>query len=1258
MAALSPALASANSPLASSSPDLVIPASHWSGTPSASPSKRRKGKGRAEDRRESVLSERDANEGLLVDVQSASGFTPAANKTLFPPRTPSAFALSLLDKSPSLLKAQLSAPLIPLGTPITVRKKVHPPSERKENETPSTRRSARRAGIDSPSPAGTAASSPEKTAPSSPKTVRYSPSPRRLRSSPRKPAAQTPLATSSTSPASGSPTPAPTPSTPIHHLGLAPTALSVSPFAHFSPSTPAIRTHASYRDEELTDCDADGSYWDVDEDVSLSWSNGPSGSAESTEVVQGGEVEADEVDEEMAIVVGRLSLDAPVDGDEAAVADESVELTPTEVEDNDTVSDGEDVHSATSDEKVEVAAVLEDDRPTGVEEPPLAEADSSSDAVEIEPIEQAALQKEVDTAPTTPAVGSAVDTTDPCDDVAGEAAGQLTPVEGVAVSDGEPVEEASPAEEAFSAASIAPQLDLTASSAVEDERVHSVESASFVEEDVPPALEEDVALAEPLVVPSSLAPSPAECMSSGNELDETEAAIDAGDVDQQVMELVGLEETPIAPEQQVEQPIGDAETATAALEPKADAPSQDQIDGARAGLGGDGFAIAWNVSLGGAEARWCGGSDRTGTEFRQPACEACRDPPSFIRFVVVDIVHSLKQLEHIGTAFSRGRPAFWGTFDLDSRDELVHRESAPEYNTPSLFPSAVYCANKHSRATCDYLPSSPLPATHRSAPYPTNAPTSRSTALTATSSAPHVLSSREPALRPPSASSASSMGPPRTTVRAPRAALAARKAADAASTPSLNLSVASPSKRRAGRIIDGKLQIPRTPAVPPTPSPAALPPVETPSFPPRPATPTQPDVPAPTSAPTPSASPSPSCASPRRLAAHFPQASPHRSPRRILVDQPTLPTENQPPTPSTALLAPAEKLATEVSTTIFEPSARPASVRATRRTRLADIQATAPPTTDAPDAVTEPPATLRSSRRTIAVAPAQTEPAAEPAVIAQPKTPILRTRRSRLRLLTEEAAAASAAESTAEPEPTVQSSPAPADDAQPATARPLPSFRPAPAATQDELNRLTQRNTKKNQVAFNRIKLETVFLDCPRPPSPTSKIRKAFGSEGSLGRTTTKEGREARAAKRRNALRSSLDGSELAALAEELKAESGSSMEAEPPKQHFRAAGDDEQYFTPQKAGGALKSAAAGRKRSPGSGSSSANASPRRQEAKRVKWDRALVYEGPLDREARSNGDSILKPVDLDAWGNSTSIASLGKPTSITIRMRVFKDEQ
>ncbi|KAJ8295523.1 hypothetical protein OF846_001740 [Rhodotorula toruloides] len=1310
----------ANPPLTSSSLDIVIPASHWSGTPSVSPSKRRKGKGRADDRRESVLSERDANEGLLVDVQSASGLTPAANKTLFPPRTPSAFALSLLDKSPSLLKAQLSTPLIPLGTPITVRKKVHPPSEQKENETPSTRRSARRTGPNSPSPAGTAASSPVKNAPSSPKSVRYSPSPRRLRSSPRKPAAQTPLATSSTPSISSSPSPAPTPSTPIHHLGLVPTTLSVSPFAHFSPSTPAIRTHASYREEELTDCDADGSYWDADEDTSLSY--GPTESVDSTELVQGGEVEADEVDAEMAVAVGRLTLDAPVAENMDEVTDESVDLTPTEVEDNDgTASDGEDADSATSAEEIEVAAVLDDEEPAGIKVGPEDELVPAPNTLEAEAIERMKLV-EVDSATTPLDAEAAVDTLESCDDVVNETPERPTLVEEDAVSNVEAIEEPSLAETPDSPVVAVVELEAPAPPMVEAGVVDEGEPRLTREEAASPSVEQEVLTEEAPVAPPAPSPSLAEPVPSLDELEEPASDIDALDGLHLATEPASLDESPTLSEPPVGQPDAGSEAAplviaslddvlpaatleaTAATPPAAPRPALASTTPTRpppsalrqpAQLTSTAAPTAKRQltkltstaaqrpvpSLAGktkltalvpgsaATARWYSHDHWTDAESRQPACEACGHSPSLVCPVVVDIVHSLKQLEHIGAALASHCPAC-SAFDRDSRDKLVQRESASEYRPLWLFASATDCTNRHDCATYDYRPSSPLPATHRSAPYGSRStrisPRSFPTSLSLTTATGYKLVSL---YRPYSdffvtacpLKPRAGYSPSLYLVRLEHGSASdnARKAAEASSTPLLNSSAASPSIRRAGRIVDGKLEVPRTPAVPPTPTPAALPPKETPPFPPRPATPTQPDVPALIIAPTPTASPSPARASPRRLAASFAPVSPHRSPRRILVDQPTPSTENPPPTPSTALLAPAEKLAASVPTTIFEPSARPASMRATRRTRLAEVQATVPPSTDAPDAVAELPTTLRSSRRTIAptVAPVQPEAATEPAALVQPKTPILRTRRSRLRLLTEEAANA-AAEPSAEPEPTVVSPPAPVEDAQPATTRPLSSFRPAPAVTQDELNRLTQRNTKKNQVAFNRIKLETVFLDCARPPSPTSKIRKAFGSEGSLARTTTKEGREARAAKRRNALRSSLDGSELAALAEELKAESGSSMEAEPPKQHFRAAGDDEQYFTPQKAGGAWKSAAVGRKRSPGSGSSSASASPRRQETKRVKWDRALVYEGPLDRDARSNGDSILKPVDLDAWGNSTSIASLGKPTSITIRMRVFKDEQ
>ncbi|GAA6032987.1 hypothetical protein NBRC10512_001483 [Rhodotorula toruloides] len=1280
MAALSPALALANPPLTSSSLDIVIPASHWSGTPSVSPSKRRKGKGRADDRRESVLSERDANEGLLVDVQSASGLTPAANKTLFPPRTPSAFALSLLDKSPSLLKAQLSTPLIPLGTPITVRKKVHPPSEQKENETPSTRRSARRTGPDSPSPAGTAASSPVKTAPSSPKTVRYSPSPRRLRSSPRKPAAQTPLATSSTPSISSSPSPAPTPSTPIHHLGLVPTTLSVSPFAHFSPSTPAIRTHASYREEELTDCDADGSYWDADEDTSLSY--GPTESVDSTELVQGGEVEADEVDAEMAVAVGRLTLDAPVAENMDEVTDESVDLTPTEVEDNDgTASDGEDADSATSAEEIEVAAVLDDEEPAGIKVGPEDELVPAPNTLEAEAIERMKLV-EVDSATTPLDAEAAVDTLESCDDVVNETPERPTLVEEDAVSNVEAIEEPSLAETPDSPVVAVVELEAPAPPMVEAGVVDEGEPRLTREEAASPSVEQEVLTEEAPVAPPAPSPSLAEPVPSLDELEEPASDIDALDGLHLATEPASLDESPTLSEPPVGQPDAGSEAAPlviaslddvlpAATPPAAPRPALASTTPTRPPPS----ALRQPAQLTSTAAPT---AKRQLTKLTSTAAQ--RPVPSLagktkLTALVPGSAATGSRLlgtsrlavpKRDGTATTIGRmpspanppakPAdirrpssalssSTSAFDRDSRDKLVQRESASEYRPLWLFASATDCTNRHDCATYDYRPSSPLPATHRSAPYG-----SRSTRIS-------------PRSFPTSLSLTTATGYKLVSLYRPYSdffVTACPLKPRAGYSPSLYLvRLEHGSASDNGRIVDGKLEVPRTPAVPPTPTPAALPPKETPPFPPRPATPTQPDVPALIIAPTPTASPSPARASPRRLAASFAPVSPHRSPRRILVDQPTPSTENPPPTPSTALLAPAEKLAASVPTTIFEPSARPASMRATRRTRLAEVQATVPPSTDAPDAVAELPTTLRSSRRTIAptVAPVQPEAATEPAALVQPKTPILRTRRSRLRLLTEEAANA-AAEPSAEPEPTVVSPPAPVEDAQPATTRPLSSFRPAPAVTQDELNRLTQRNTKKNQVAFNRIKLETVFLDCARPPSPTSKIRKAFGSEGSLARTTTKEGREARAAKRRNALRSSLDGSELAALAEELKAESGSSMEAEPPKQHFRAAGDDEQYFTPQKAGGAWKSAAVGRKRSPGSGSSSASASPSRQETKRVKWDRALVYEGPLDRDARSNGDSILKPVDLDAWGNSTSIASLGKPTSITIRMRVFKDEQ
>jgi len=155
--------------------------------------------------------------------------------------------------------------------------------------------------------------------------------------------------------------------------------------------------------------------------------------------------------------------------------------------------------------------------------------------------------------------------------------------------------------------------------------------------------------------------------------------------------------------------------------------------------------------------------------------------------------------------------------------------------------------------------------------------------------------------------------------------------------------------------------------------------------------------------------------------------------------------------------------------------------------------------------------------------------------------------------------------------------------------------------TQEELNRLTQRNTKKNQQSFNKLKIETIFIESNRPPSPTSKIRKSFGArEGGVGKPTTKEGREARAAKRRNALRSSTDGSEFEALRGEIGDGELVGERQEVVVHHYRAPGDEEQFCSPmrpvKKSGGKKKS-------------STTTVATK----KVLRWDKALVYEGPKD---------------------------------------------
>ncbi|GAA5875449.1 hypothetical protein JCM16303_000627 [Sporobolomyces ruberrimus] len=238
-----------------------------------------------------------------------------------------------------------------------------------------------------------------------------------------------------------------------------------------------------------------------------------------------------------------------------------------------------------------------------------------------------------------------------------------------------------------------------------------------------------------------------------------------------------------------------------------------------------------------------------------------------------------------------------------------------------------------------------------------------------------------------------------------------------------------------------------------------------------------------------------------------------------------------------------------------------------------------------------------------------------------------------------------------DPETETSSTPDPAANLPfPLASVPLFICNPVPVLTQEELNRLTQRNTKKNQQSFNKIKIETVYLEENRPPSPTSKIRKSFGVGEAASKEASKEGREARAAKRKRALRSSTDGSELETLRAELgegeateEAKGASKVE---PIVHFRAPGDEEQFCSParpvKKSGGKKKS-------------SSTTTTSKKQ----VRWDKALVYEGPKGDALTEAVKGILNQTSLDKWGNSTETSTnFAKPSPVVIRKRVFRDDE
>lgn len=282
------------------------------------------------------------------------------------------------------------------------------------------------------------------------------------------------------------------------------------------------------------------------------------------------------------------------------------------------------------------------------------------------------------------------------------------------------------------------------------------------------------------------------------------------------------------------------------------------------------------------------------------------------------------------------------------------------------------------------------------------------------------------------------------------------------------------------------------------------------------------------------------------------------------------------------LTAPAERVDAEIVLEVFRPLAAPAPLPRPKPLAAALEPEPAP---------LDEPLSGRTPRR---------------AAAATPATPLPRPTRKTLAA----AAALREAELLAL-QPVVAANPEAA-----APTRDVPVFTPAPVLTQEQWAQLTQRNTRKNKQHFNKLSVDELVLDENRPPSPTSKIRKSVSGTSTESR---KEGREDRAKKRRSALRSSLDGS---VVGEDDVVVPASPIEG--PLAHFRAAGDDEEYSSPVR-GGVLK----GKKKSSLAG----------PESRRVKWDKALVYEGPVTPHGESAG--ILKvrllPTSIRWAGELTS---------------------
>ncbi|GAA5901359.1 hypothetical protein JCM8208_001776 [Rhodotorula glutinis] len=1328
-----------------------------------SPSKRSRRVGKSPARASLAVRDSNEREGVLVDFGQDDYHRSPAPSSLHP-RTPSAFARSLLDKSPSLLKAHLSTPLIPLGTPVTTRK-ARSTSPSKENATPSARRGTKHHSPDSPSPAAETprlASRADGT--TSARPVRFSPSPRRTRSSPRKAAASStaavgtpptvafhqPTTSSTSSPLARS----------LHHIGLAtPSAASrthpfASPFPAFSPSTPAIRSHTSYDTDELTDADADGSIWE--DEPSMSY---PAPAQPDAQV------------DEVALAVGGLSLGEPPV--EAPVVEQGESIGQDEREEAEDPSEGEltETEPATSED--------EEDEPIGRLEEELTSAplavceavaqttapldESAPDApvlVELEPIEPVLEQA----APTAPVVEVEANAAGAPSHELETFASTVDEVELPRADEGDDApaapgpRPASPPRLELVQQTVELQLEPTSpvppiETPVDAEKLERV---GAVEDEAPIGS----ATEEPLVA-AHVESAPPKTPSHRQEVNERStdlavAAMPVAGVDRRATpppspflsaSATTQPATPLAPPSlhlstpSPSRATTSSATPAPATTPSALQPSQPSVSAAptarrqltkltsvAASRTVPTAAIKSSLTAlipgsAASSSRRLAAPSRLAVPTKRPATasSAMEAPSAVVATVTTTEAPKAAELKRPTSALSassastastgssapsnsmaRPRPVVRsglkppGTATatsglarptLSSSSRSTPTSSAP---TPTARPTAVATTSRLSRpltvpraapganaAASSRLARSETSASAASAR--TAAPTRAGPALGATSSAPSLGTRRAPAR----GLASSSVGP---GVRAaPRAAVAVRQAA-AGAAAGVQPALPSPSKARAVRVFDGVVVASRA-----APTPSSVPP------PPRAASPSpllptrdeKPTLAAPLLVhPTSSSIRSPFLTNPHSpppSAAVRAPASPLRSPRRVPVNSqgagpaPFLSVAPSSSLAPTALVAPADKLPPTAPAALFEPpvrsaappvvrSAAPRAVRA-RRTRATEaelLSAAAPAAVAAPAAgplAPGPVAAARTTRRAAAAAVAPLKPA--PASVA----PVVRSARRPVRRepSAEETVAAPPSSNEDDAPSAPSSSSSEQDAAESARPRSAPQFHPAPAVTQEELNRLTQRNTKRNEQHLNKLKLVTVYMDTDRPPSPTSKLRRSFGSEApEVVRASTKAGREARAAKRRNALRASVDGSELAQLAADLIAESEAAAEGsdatvdeqedERPQPHFRAAGDDEQYSTPTRAP-PIKNKAGSKKRS--SAADGEGEGDARRERKAVRWDRALVYEGPKEGEGRAPDVGILKLADLDDWGNSTTATtSLGKAVPVTIHMRVFKDEQ